>query len=242
MPKRKKFHEAVLIVIPTFNEVSNIGGTIELLQRLGLNNILIVDDSSPDGTGELVSQMSRRDPRVQLISRPSKSGLASAYTRGFGEALQQGFEIVAQMDADGSHRPEDLLRLIRELQETHVGCVIGSRWVPNASVKDWSHGRMWLSKSANFFVSKLLGFRVQDSTSGIRAYRSEALSQVLKTEVSVKGFVFQVAMTQAMADNRIPVSEVPITFLERQAGYSKMSLSILIEAAIFLSVRILRKK
>jgi dolichol-phosphate mannosyltransferase len=220
----------VLVIIPTYDERDNIAGIIErTLQASDRHDVLVVDDGSPDGTGELVETIAAADPRVHVLHRTGKLGLGSAYILGFGWGLDRGFELLVEMDADGSHAPESLPGMVESLG-TGGSLVIGSRWVPGGAVVDWPRSRQLLSRGGNAYARLALGIDVQDATAGFRVYRSEMLRRIDLATIDSRGYCFQVDMTLRVLDAGGSIVEHPITFRERERGVSKMSRAIIAEA------------
>lgn len=219
----------VLVVVPTYDERDNL---LPIAARLHAAvpdaHLLVVDDNSPDGTGQLAEELAVRERWVHVLHRAGKEGLGAAYTAGFAWAREQGFDVVVEMDADGSHAPEQLPRLLEALADADV--VLGSRWVPGGEVVDWPRSRELLSRGGNLWTRIALGLPLADATGGFRAYRREVLDALPLDEVASQGYCFQVDLAwQAWrAGNR--VVEVPITFVERERGQSKMSRAIVLEA------------
>ncbi|MCP3804680.1 polyprenol monophosphomannose synthase [Allokutzneria sp. A3M-2-11 16] len=219
----------VLVVIPTYNERENIGPIIERLHKaLPETHALVVDDGSPDGTGELVDKIAAEDERVHVMHRTEKAGLGAAYIAGFGWGLERDYGVIVEMDADGSHAPEDLPRLLEALADADL--VIGSRYVPGGKVVNWPKRRWVLSKVANTYAKVALGARINDITAGFRAYRREALEKITQTDVESLGYCFQIDLAWRTVLAGFRVSEVPITFVEREIGVSKMGGGIIGEA------------
>jgi dolichol-phosphate mannosyltransferase len=221
--------EGVLVVIPTFNEAENVAEiTARVRGAVPAADILIVDDASPDGTGALADDLSAADPQVHVLHRLGKAGLGAAYVAGFGWARERGYDVVVEMDADGSHAPEQLPALLAALDTADV--VLGSRWIPGGEVVNWPWRRMILSRSANVYTRVLLGMPVRDATGGYRAYRMPVLDKIDIASVASQGYCFQVDLAWRAHRNELRVVEVPITFTERQRGVSKMSMSVVREA------------
>lgn len=217
-----------LVVIPTYNEAETIVGTVtSIIALMPELSVLIVDDSSPDGTGSLVTQAFANHPRVHLLTREQKQGLGLAYLDGFQWAFDKGFEFVIEMDADGSHRPADLVSLIEASGTADL--VIGSRWISGGEVKNWPWFRKLVSRVGNRYAKVMLGTNILDMTSGFRVYRSVFLQQLMSEPVSSHGYSFQVELA-FLASTAGSVVEVPITFVERVNGKSKMTLAIVLEA------------
>jgi dolichol-phosphate mannosyltransferase len=219
-----------LVVVPTYNEAEGIETVLRRIrEELPAGDILVVDDSSPDGTASLVEAISADDPRVSLLQRPSKAGLGSAYLAGFAEGLARGFDILVEMDADLSHDPVALPALVSAAVHG-ADLAIGSRYVAGSSIPDWTRRRAFLSRWGNRYAALALGLAVNDSTSGYRAYRAEALARLDLGHVRAYGYGFQVEMTYRLIRQGGKVVEIPVAFVDRRAGESKMSLPIVIEA------------
>jgi apolipoprotein N-acyltransferase len=217
------------VILPTYNERDTIE---EVIQRVLASServdVLVVDDSSPDGTGDLVRKIADREPRVSLEDRPEKGGLASAYLDGFVLALSRGYDLIVEMDADLSHSPEELNRLLAGAENSHL--TIGSRYVPGGRVQNWSLIRRVLSRGGNLYVRLLLGLPVRDATSGYRVYRWEALRRLITHQLRSEGYGFQIELAYRAWRRGMAVTEVPITFEERRHGHSKISRGIVLEA------------
>lgn len=222
----------VLVIIPTYNESQTLPTTLGRLRAAVPNaDVLIVDDGSPDGTGDLADKSAAGDRKVHVMHRSGKLGLGTAYVAGFGWALERGYDVVVEMDADGSHQPEQLPRLLTAMAENpEADLVLGSRWIPGGKVVNWPRSREVLSRGANVYARIMLGLRVGDATGGFRAFRASTLSELDLSTVSSQGYCFQVDMTRRIDDHGGRVVEVPITFVERTAGDSKMSRNIIFEA------------
>jgi dolichol-phosphate mannosyltransferase len=221
--------DPVLVVIPTYNERDNITPIINRLHAaLPKAHVLVVDDGSPDGTGEIVDKMAAADDRVHVMHRTEKAGLGAAYVAGFGWALERDYNVVVEMDADGSHSPEDLPRIIDALHDSDLA--IGSRYVPGGKTVNWPKRRFLLSKGANLYSRIWLGAKVNDMTAGFRAFRRAVLEKVKLHNVASAGYCFQIDLTWRTLEAGFTVSEVPITFTEREIGVSKMDGAIVREA------------
>ena len=219
----------VLIVMPTYNERQNleiIAGRIR--EAVPDADLLVVDDNSPDGTGDLADKLAEKDQRVQVLHRTEKAGLGRAYVAGFTLALGAGYDLIVEMDADGSHRPEDLPKLLAAAREADA--VIGSRYVPGGTVVNWPVSRQVLSFGANLYTQIMLGVRVKDATGGFRVYRAATLRQIDLSGIQSAGYCFQVDMTLRVLQGGMSITEVPITFVERERGASKMSRSVIFES------------
>ncbi|MCL1799739.1 MAG: polyprenol monophosphomannose synthase [Promicromonosporaceae bacterium] len=228
----------ILVIIPTYNEIESLANqVIEVRHHTPEVDILIVDDNSPDGTGELADELAIVDPKIHVLHRAGKEGLGQAYLAGFEWGLDRGYEFLCEMDADGSHRASDLPRLLRRAQRPdQPALVIGSRWVPGGSVVNWPWHRKLLSVGGNDYVGAMLGWNVKDSTAGFRVYRADFLREVHLDEVESHGYCFQVDMTWRTIKSGAQVVEVPIKFVERTAGDSKMSRGIVSEALVKTTV------
>jgi apolipoprotein N-acyltransferase len=219
----------VLVVLPTYNERETIGPVLAGVLAAGPNvQALVMDDNSPDGTGDVVAALSEQEPRVRMIRRSGKMGLASAYILGFRKALEEGYDVVVEMDSDLSHRPEDLPALLSAVVDHDV--VIGSRYVPGGEVTNWSRARVALSKAGNAYARMVLGLPVSDATSGFRAYRRQALATLLDGGISSDGYGFQIELAYRAWRSGLRIGEVPIHFREREHGRSKLSRRIVVEA------------
>ncbi|HWM35373.1 MAG TPA: polyprenol monophosphomannose synthase [Pseudolysinimonas sp.] len=220
-----------IVVIPTYDEADNIERTIDgLLAAVPTVNVLVVDDDSPDGTGALVDALAAADPRIRTLHRATRDGLGHAYLAGFHRALDDGFDTIVEMDADGSHPAAALPAILEALREHDL--VIGSRWVRGGAVANWPRRREWLSRAANTYARILLGLPVRDSTAGYRAFRASTLRAIDLDGVVSRGYCFQIDMTRRVVEAGQSVAEVPITFVDRVAGRSKMSGAIVVEAML----------
>jgi dolichol-phosphate mannosyltransferase len=221
----------VLVVLPTYNERATVGRVLAGVLACGPNvDVLVIDDNSPDGTSEVVSAMSEQEPRVRLILRSAKLGLASAYLTGFRKALHEGYDVVIEMDADMSHRPEDLPGLLAGASTYDL--TIGSRYVPGGAVSNWSRSRVALSKAGNVYARMALRLPVHDATSGFRAYRRPVLESLMSDGIHSGGYAFQIELAYRAWRSGFSVGEVPITFREREHGKSKLSRRIVVEALL----------
>ena len=215
---------AALVVIPTYNEVESIGGILDVLKNLDLD-VLVIDDGSPDGTADRV-----RMHNVEVIEREGKQGLGSAYRTGFSIGIQRGYTYIIEMDADGSHQISDLKRMMEWIGSADL--LIGSRWVADGGISNWSKFREYLSKSANRYANVLLSLGVKDTTSGFRIYTTELLKKMEISTIRSEGYCFQIEMTRRAITRGGSIAEVPITFIERTHGKSKMSFAIALEAVV----------
>ena len=215
---------ASLVVIPTYNEAESIGTILDGLKDLDVD-VLVIDDGSPDGTADIV-----RKHNVEVVERQGKQGLGSAYRAGFSIAIERGYTYVIEMDADGSHQIRDLKTMMEWIGSADL--FIGSRWVSDGSIENWSKFREYLSKSANRYANLLLSLGVKDTTSGFRIYTSALLKKMEISTIRSEGYCFQIEMTRRAIARGGSIAEVPITFIERAHGKSKMSFSIALEAVV----------
>lgn len=219
------------VILPTYNEAGNIEAMVEALgpKLSAEDRILIVDDNSPDGTGPIADRIAEAEPRVEVLHRPRKEGLGPAYIAGFRRALAGGAGLIVQMDADFSHDPAYLPRLIAA--SALADLVLGSRYVPGGAVTEWGSFRRLISRGGSLYSRTVLGVPVRDLTGGFKCFRREVLETIDLDSVAASGYSFQVEMTYRTLRAGFEVLEVPITFRERETGKSKMSTSIVIEAA-----------
>ena len=219
-----------LVVIPTYNESDNVAHIIpEVLGQDEGMHVLIVDDNSPDGTAQIVKDMQKNEPRIHLIERPGKMGLGTAYVAGFKYALVAGFEYIFEMDADFSHDPKMLSVLLKKMDEFDL--VIGSRYVSGVNVVNWPMSRLILSYSANLYTRIVTGLPVKDATAGFKCYRRAVLESLDLDAIKSNGYSFQIETNFMAWRKGFRVGEVPIVFVDRRAGVSKMSKHIVYEAA-----------
>lgn len=219
----------VVTIIPTYNERQSLPLTLDRLRAaVPHSDVLVVDDNSPDGTGELADAIAANDSAVHVLHRQGKEGLGAAYIAGFRWALDREYDVLVEMDADGSHQPEQLPALLDAVPGAHL--VIGSRWVPGGSVVNWPFHRKLLSRAGSLYSRTMLGLSVRDITAGYRAFRRETLESIDLSTVDSVGYGFQVDMTFRVALKGLRIVEVPITFVEREYGDSKMSGNIVFEA------------
>lgn len=217
------------VIIPTYNEIANLPLAIDGVRAsVPYADILVVDDSSPDGTGALADEISARDPQVHVLHRAGKEGLGAAYLAGFSWGLARDYDVLVEMDADGSHRAIDLPRVLSGLDEADVA--LGSRWVPGGEVVNWPRSREVLSRGGNLYTRLALGIPLRDATGGFRAFRSHVLADLELATVASQGYCFQVDLAWRAWQRGFTVVEVPITFVERQLGTSKMNRAIVLEA------------
>jgi len=220
----------VLVVLPTYNESENIDHVLRRIRTaLPVATILVVDDGSPDGTADAAEIVGKELGNVEVMRRAAKSGLGSAYRAGFAWGLERGFDACIEMDADLSHEPEALPTLVAPLEEGKE-LVIGSRYVPGGVIPNWAWHRRLLSRGGNLYASSVLGLGVADSTAGFRAYAASLLRRIDLDAVRAEGYGFQIEMTYAARRAAAPIVEVPIRFVDRVEGESKMSTFIVVEA------------
>ncbi len=220
----------VLVIVPTYNERENLPAIVERVRAaVPEAHLLIADDNSPDGTGAIADELAAGDDHVHVLHRPGKQGLGAAYIAGFRWGLEEGFDVLVEMDADGSHQPEELPKLLEALADG-ADLVIGSRWVPGGKVVNWPGSREFLSRGANVYTRMMLGVPVRDATAGFRVYRAGTLEKIGLDDVESQGYCFQVDLTLRTVRHGLRVAEVPITFVDRTVGASKMSRAIVGEA------------
>jgi dolichol-phosphate mannosyltransferase len=231
----------IVMVVPTFNEAENLAWIVGRLRAAVPSvDVMVVDDNSPDGTGQIADDLAAADPQVTVLHRTEKAGLGAAYLHGFQVALERGYDVVGEMDADGSHQPEQLRLLLDRLATADL--VIGSRWVPGGSVVNWPRSRELLSRGGNLYVRLLLGIPVRDATAGFRVFRRTALELVDLDSVRSAGYVFQTDLAYRVLAAGLRVSEVPIEFVERVRGDSKMSRSVATESLRRITVWGIRER
>ena len=231
--------ERVTVVVPTYNELENLSDLVDAVTTLGYG-MLIVDDGSPDGTGRLADQISRERPEVGVLHREAKTGLGPAYAAGFDRAIGEGAGILVEMDADFSHDPADLPRLVAAIEDG-ADLVIGSRYVPGGATPDWPWPRRLISRGGNLYARILLGIPVRDATAGYRAFRADALRALPYAQAESSGYGFQVEMAWRAHRAGLDVREIPVVFRDRARGKSKMGLPIVIEAMRLVTLWGLRR-
>ncbi|MEV0785863.1 polyprenol monophosphomannose synthase [Streptomyces sp. NPDC050423] len=218
-----------LVIIPTYNEAENIKPIVSRVRAaVPEADILVADDNSPDGTGKLADELAAGDDRVHVLHRQGKEGLGAAYLAGFRWGMEHDYGVLVEMDADGSHQPEELPRLLTALKGADL--VLGSRWVPGGRVVNWPKSREMISRGGSTYSRLMLGLRTRDVTGGYRAFRTETLKGIGLDEVASQGYCFQVDLARRAIEAGYHVVEVPITFVDREIGDSKMSRDILVEA------------
>ena len=221
--------KSALVIVPTYNESENIVSLVQRVRAAAPDvDLLVVDDSSPDGTGDIADSLAALDSNVHVLHRTTKEGLGAAYLAGFAWGIEAGYDRLVEMDADGSHHPEELPGMLALLNDHDL--VLGSRWVPGGSVENWPLHRLALSRGGNLYTRLALGIRIKDATGGFRAFRSDALQTIDLTSVASHGYCFQVDLLWRALERGLRVVETPITFTERVAGESKMSGSIVRES------------
>jgi dolichol-phosphate mannosyltransferase len=226
---------AGLVVVPTYDEAENIEMVLGRIRAAVPDlDILVVDDASPDGTGILADQAAADDAHINVLHGPRKRGLGSAYLAGFAWAFERGYDVIVEMDADGSHLPEQLPALLEALQDADLA--LGARWVSGGRVVNWPLRRRLLSRCGNAYVRLVLGLPLEDATGGFRAFRRETLEGLDLASVNSQGYCFQVDLARRAVRAGYRVVEVPITFVERTHGRSKMSRAIVREALLRVSV------
>ncbi|MFM6980987.1 MAG: polyprenol monophosphomannose synthase [Micrococcales bacterium] len=218
-----------VVVIPTYNEAETIrkavSETLAIDERL---DILVVDDNSPDGTGQIADELAAANERIKVLHRETKEGLGPAYIAGYRWAIDNNYEFLIGMDADGSHRPADLPKLLRASRDADL--VIGSRYIPGAEILNWPFHRLLLSRFGNWYARTLLGSKIRDITAGFRVYRVSVLKRLDLGSIQARGYAFQINLTQMIAKSDGTIVEVPITFIERTLAKSKMTKRIVFEA------------
>jgi dolichol-phosphate mannosyltransferase len=230
-PRRTTYGDLgrVVVVMPTYNEADNLAWMVGRIRAAEPDvDVLVVDDNSPDGTGKIADELATADDAVQVLHRAEKGGLGAAYKHGFQVALAAGYDVVGEMDADGSHQPEQLHLLLEALRDADL--VIGSRWIPGGTVVNWPFRRELLSRGGNLYVRLLLGLSVRDATAGFRLFRRSALEAIDLASVESTGYVFQTDMATRCLRLGLRVREVPIEFIERVRGDSKMSGQVAVES------------
>jgi len=219
----------VAVIMPTYNERANIESAASRVRRaVPAADLLVVDDNSPDGTGDVADKLAAEDPHIHVLHREAKAGLGAAYIAGFRWALDRGYDVMVEMDADGSHLPEELPRLLGALATADL--VLGSRYVPGGTVVNWPRSRELLSRGGNTYARLMLGITLKDATGGFRAYRASTLRKIALDEVESQGYCFQIDLAMRAIRAGLTVTEVPITFVERVHGSSKMSRAVVAEA------------
>lgn len=228
-------NHSALVVVPTYNELTNLPKLVEQLLALPEEvEILVVDDNSPDGTGQWILEEKQKTSRLHLLSRQEKNGLGRAYVAGFQWALEHGYEYIIQMDADFSHNPEDVPKLLAAIRQEHVGLAIGSRYVHGVRVINWPLRRLILSVGASYYVNWITGLPIHDPTGGFKCWRRDTLQAIKIETVQSNGYGFQIEMSHRAWHKGFSIVEVPIIFTDRFQGTSKMSWNIVIEAFLMV--------
>ena len=224
----------VLVIMPTFNEAGNIHNAVtRLFEHNKEVDLLIVDDSSPDGTGQLADALAKSNKKISVLHRAGKEGLGAAYIAGFRWAFERGYDYLVEMDADGSHRPEDLPKLLAVCENFDL--VIGSRYVRGGKTMNWPFYRQWLSRGGNIYARIMLGSKLNDMTAGFRVFNAEFLKNFDFESINARGYSFQIEMAYRTIRSGGKAAEVPITFVEREIGVSKMSTNIVTEALMLMT-------
>lgn len=220
----------ILVIIPTYNEAKNIAILIEKIINLNIPNlsILVIDDNSPDGTWEVVEKIASEDSRVNLLKRPSKLGLGTAYVEGFKYALNHYYDYIFEMDADLSHDPNEIKNFLEKIKECDL--VIGSRYVTGVNVINWPLSRLILSVGANWYTRMITGMPIKDCTSGFKCFRRKVLESIDLDHISSDGYAFQIEMNYKAWKKNFRICEIPIIFVDRAQGSSKMSRKVMLEA------------
>jgi dolichol-phosphate mannosyltransferase len=221
----------VLVIIPTYNESENLANIVGRVQAAApAVHVLVADDNSPDGTGQIADGLAEGDDRVHVLHRAGKEGLGKAYLAGFAWGIEAGYDVIVEMDADGSHRPEDFPRLLEAFVAEDADLVLGSRYIKGGKTVNWPWHRQMISRTGNTWVRLVTGMRLKDATGGYRLFRRTTLEKIDLSSVESAGYTFQVDLAWRTTRAGLKVVEVPITFVERELGTSKMNTTIVIEA------------
>ena len=216
------------VLVPTYQELHTLASIVHrIFEHNPSVEVLVIDDNSPDGTGELAEQLKLKYKNLDVLHRSTKNGLGAAYVDGFKQSMDN-FDVLVEMDADGSHDPKDLVKILNEIP--NYDCVLGSRWVSGGEVVNWPRSREILSRGGNLYARFMLGIEIKDATGGFRAYKTKALREIALDEIDSQGYCFQVDMVRRFLKKGLSIKEVPITFTERTIGTSKMSKNIVLEA------------
>jgi dolichol-phosphate mannosyltransferase len=222
------------VLVPTYQELHTLASIVHrIFEHNPEVNVLVIDDNSPDGTGKLADQLKAKYSNLEVLHRKSKNGLGAAYIDGFNNSIND-FDVLVEMDADGSHDPQDLVTILKEI--VNYDCVLGSRWVPGGKVINWPKSREILSRGGNSYARLMLGIDIGDATGGFRAYKTTALKQLDLSDIDSQGYCFQVDMVRRLLKKGFNIKEVPITFTERTIGTSKMSRNIVLEAFLKIGI------
>jgi len=231
-----------IVVMPTYNEAENLRQTATRLRQAAPSvHLLVVDDASPDGTGRIADGLAAADPHIHVLHRTVKDGLGAAYRAGMDWALRQGYRLIVEMDADGSHQPEQLPALLARILDTGADIVVGSRWTPGGQTVNWPLSRRLISRTGSAYARTALRLKTRDVTSGYRAYTREALETIDVQSLTSQGYCFQIDMLRHAAAAGLQIAEEPITFIERQHGKSKMTPGIVAEAMLRVTAWALRR-
>jgi len=224
----------IRVLVPTYQELHTLPSIVHrIFEHNPEVHVLVIDDNSPDGTGKLADQLKAKYSNLQVLHRNSKNGLGAAYIDGFNNSIND-FDVLVEMDADGSHDPQDLVTILKEID--NYDCVLGSRWVPGGKVINWPKSREILSRGGNSYARWMLGIDIGDATGGFRAYKTTALKQLDLSDIDSQGYCFQVDMVRRLLKKGFKIKEVPITFTERTIGTSKMSRNIVLEAFLKIGI------
>ena len=221
---------SAVVLLPTYNEIENLARIVPAILDAAPVDMMILDDNSPDGTGELADQLAQNNPRISVVHRPGKQGLGAAYLDGFNRALKAGYDRVLEMDADFSHPPGQLPEMLRLANEYDL--VLGSRWVPGGGTKNWPLQRQVISRMGSLYARTVLGVGIRDLTGGFKCFRRSVLEAIDLTSIRTTGYAFQIEMTYRAVKRGFRVKETPIIFTEREQGVSKMSRRIVVEAVL----------
>ena len=222
------------VLVPTYQELHTLASIVHRIFEHNPDvHVLVIDDNSPDGTGKLADQLKAKYANLEVLHRKSKNGLGAAYIDGFNNSIND-FDVLVEMDADGSHDPQDLVTILKEIPD--YDCVLGSRWVPGGKVVNWPKSREILSRGGNSYARLVLGIDIGDATGGFRAYKTSTLKQLDLSDIDSQGYCFQVDMVRRLLKKGFKIKEVPITFTERTIGTSKMSRNIVLEAFLKIGI------
>ena len=222
------------VLVPTYQELHTLASIVHrIFEHNPEVHVLVIDDNSPDGTGKLADQLKAKYANLEVLHRKSKNGLGAAYIDGFNNSIND-FDVLVEMDADGSHDPQDLVTILKEIP--NYDCVLGSRWVPGGKVVNWPKSREILSRGGNSYARLMLGIDIGDATGGFRAYKTSTLKELELSDIDSQGYCFQVDMVRRLLKKGFKIKEVPITFTERTIGTSKMSRNIVLEAFLKIGI------
>ena len=222
------------VLVPTYQELHTLASIVHRIFEHNPDvHVLVIDDNSPDGTGKLADQLKAKYANLEVLHRKSKNGLGAAYIDGFNNSIND-FDVLVEMDADGSHDPQDLVTILKEIP--NYDCVLGSRWVPGGKVVNWPKSREILSRGGNSYARLMLGIDIGDATGGFRAYKTSTLKELDLSDIDSQGYCFQVDMVRRLLKKGFKIKEVPITFTERTIGTSKMSRNIVLEAFLKIGI------